>query len=124
MSDSGSRSAIPEVDPSVAENYEALVADEARNLSYKKVADAAEAEGDPALAAWARKRAAGKGADVTPTKAEKAPDKVERVVASGKHEGETVEVDTVEPTEGVEVVEPVVVKPTTPAVKPAPKTGK
>ena len=92
---------VPEVPDYVAENYEALVADKNRNLTFKKVADDADESGDKALAAWARKRAAGKK-DVTPTEATSAPKKVERLAQDKKGEFHPVKVDTVEPLEGVD----------------------
>lgn len=62
----------------VADNYDALVADPDRNLTWDGVAERADAEGDKALAAWARRQAAGDGKDVTPTTATRDPEKVKR----------------------------------------------
>jgi len=62
----------------VADNYDALVADPDRNLSYDGVAERAENEGDATLAAWARQKAAGEGKDVTPTNATPDPEQARR----------------------------------------------
>lgn len=67
-----------DIEQHVADNYRALVADPNRNLSYKEVAERAEAEGDKSLAAWARQEAADGGGDVTPTNATPDPDKARR----------------------------------------------
>lgn len=50
----------------LAENYEALVADETRGVSFDSLADDAESKNSPELAAWARERAASRKKDVTP----------------------------------------------------------
>lgn len=65
-----------EIPDYAAQNYRALVADPERNLTYKKLAKQAEANNDPALAAWARREAANSGKDVTPTSA--APQSIEQ----------------------------------------------
>ena len=58
-----------EIEDHVAENYDAIVADENRNVSYEQIADHAEHMDDAALAAWARRRSASNGEKVTPTDA-------------------------------------------------------
>jgi hypothetical protein len=45
-----------EIPEDVAKNYEALVADENRTVTYKSIAKDAEALDDPALKAWAERR--------------------------------------------------------------------
>lgn len=57
----------------LAENYDAIVADPERRLTYKQLAKQAKAQNDPQLAAWARARAAAGGRDITPTNATPAP---------------------------------------------------
>lgn len=48
----------------IEENYERIVA--AGTRTYKQIADQADKDGAPAVAAWARERAAAAGKDVTP----------------------------------------------------------
>ncbi|MEZ3156861.1 hypothetical protein AB1K56_08000 [Microbacterium sp. BWR-S6Y] len=67
-----------DIEQHVADNYRALVADPDRNMTFKDVAQRAEAEGDKTLAAWARQQAAADGKDVTPDEASPDPDKVKR----------------------------------------------
>lgn len=101
----------------VAENYRALVADENRNLTFKDVAERAEADGDAELAAWARAEAANKGKDVTPKDAtpsraqvKRAADKAAKAAGDEDHpkaEAEIGQVDAAEtpgttPPTGVE----------------------
>jgi len=64
--DNETQSPIPEIDDHVAENYEALIADENRTLTYERVAVWAAASNDPGLAAWARRRADEAGKNITP----------------------------------------------------------
>lgn len=66
------------IDPELEANYDAIVADETRIETYKSIADNAEANAAPDLAAWARQRASKGGADVKPTRATADPDKVKR----------------------------------------------
>jgi hypothetical protein len=67
MSDQNSTATqIPEIPDYIAENYDQLVADENRGLSYDEVATRAAESGDVQLAAWARRRAKEGGDDVTP----------------------------------------------------------
>ena len=54
----------------LAENYEQIIADPNRGMSYEDVAVVAESRGGADVAAWARKRAAESGRKVTPEKAE------------------------------------------------------
>jgi len=61
-----------EIEEHIAENYDAIVADENRNVSYEQIAEHAENMDDKTLAAWARERAAAKGENVTPDDAEPA----------------------------------------------------
>lgn len=65
-----------EIDAHVADNYRALVEDPNRTLTYKTIAETAEEQNDPGLAAWARREAAGKNEDVTPVAANPKPDKL------------------------------------------------
>lgn len=110
--DEPTTSEVPLVDDWVAENYDALVADENRGLSYKNVADNAEAQGDKALAAWARKRAANKGKDVTPTTADdKAPATVTRSEVQDDGSRVDVEVPTVTPEDAAAAAAPVPAPP-------------
>lgn len=105
MADEGTRSDVAPIDDYVAENYEALLADKDRNLTPKKLADQAEEAGDLQLAAWARAKAAGKNADVTPTDAtDEAPKKVTRRTPKNSKTDEEKEVEfpLVEPAEGVD----------------------
>ena len=50
---------IPAPDQWVQDNYDQLVADENRNLTYEQVAEDARLRGDPILENWAHNRAAG-----------------------------------------------------------------
>lgn len=61
------------IEPALAENYRALLADENRALTPERLAAQAEASGSTNLAAWARAQAAAGGADVTPTDATPEP---------------------------------------------------
>ena len=58
---------MADIEKWLAENYESIVADEARSDTFESIADTAEAQDSPELAAWARKRAAESGKRVTPT---------------------------------------------------------
>ncbi|MFE4469549.1 hypothetical protein ACFRFH_12110 [Leifsonia sp. NPDC056824] len=51
---------MAEIDDHVAENYDSIVADEVRNVSYEDIAKHAEEMNDANLAAWARERAGAK----------------------------------------------------------------
>lgn len=62
-----------EIEQHIADNYDAIVADENRNVTYEQIAAHAEEFDDNTLAAWARERAAAKGKDVTPKDAKAAP---------------------------------------------------
>lgn len=62
----------------VAQNYRGLVADENRSVTFKSIEKQAKAEGDAALAAWARAEAAKSGKDVTPSGARPSPGQVKR----------------------------------------------
>ena len=53
----------------LAENYDELVADPNRNLSYTKLAERSADAGEHELAGWARQRAAAHGEDITPVDA-------------------------------------------------------
>ncbi|WP_336627365.1 MULTISPECIES: hypothetical protein [unclassified Microbacterium] len=53
----------------LAENYDELVADPNRNLSYTKLAERSADAGEHELAGWARQRAAAHGEDLTPVDA-------------------------------------------------------
>lgn len=55
----------------IEENYERIVASGDRD--YDQIADQADKDGAPAVAAWARAKVAAAGADVTPTDATPAP---------------------------------------------------
>lgn len=57
--------------PSIAQNYDRIVASGSK--SYADLADQAEKDNAPAVAAWARAKAAAAGADVTPTDQTPAP---------------------------------------------------
>jgi hypothetical protein len=61
---------MSEIPDWLAENYEAIVADKNRAISYDSLAGIADAKGDKALAGWARSRAASTKKDVTPRTAE------------------------------------------------------
>ena len=65
---------MADIESWVAENYDAVVADESRNETYETIAATADVLGAPELAAWARKRAADAGKNVTP-KAARAEEK-------------------------------------------------
>jgi hypothetical protein len=60
---------MAEIDQWVADNYDAIVADECRNVTYDSLAEDADAKNSPDLAAWARGQAAKAGANVTPVAA-------------------------------------------------------
>jgi hypothetical protein len=53
------------IDPALAENYEAVIADPNRGITYETLAES----DSPDLAAWARKRAAEAGKSVKPANA-------------------------------------------------------
>ena len=57
---------MPEIDPWIAENYDALVSDPATHWSYESVADFADENDSAVLAAWARGKASAAGVKVTP----------------------------------------------------------
>ena len=61
------------IDEWVIENYDSIVGDEVRNVSYEDIAKHAEEMDDKNLAAWARKRAAESGKKVTPKAAAAKP---------------------------------------------------
>lgn len=77
------------IEDHVAENYEALIADENRNLTYDGVAELADRQNDANLAAWARAKAAGQDVDVTPSVASYEPPK--KVTRRVKKDDETFE---------------------------------
>lgn len=94
------------LDDWVVENYEAIVADELRAVSYEDIASHADEMDDLHLAAWARKRAAESGKKVTPAKAtpvpkaKRAPAKAKRAPAKPKAPVKAPEVvPEAEPTE-------------------------
>jgi hypothetical protein len=60
---------MAEIDQWVADNYDAIVADKRRGVTYESLAEDADAKNAPDLAAWARAQAAKAGADVTPVDA-------------------------------------------------------
>ena len=60
---------IYEIPGWLAENYDELVADPNRNLSYTKLAERSADAGEHELAGWARQRAAAHGEDITPVDA-------------------------------------------------------
>jgi hypothetical protein len=62
-----------EIDEFAAGNYDAIVNDDTRNVSYEDIAKRAEELDDARTAAWARERAAQSGKNVTPAKAKTAP---------------------------------------------------
>lgn len=62
-----------EIEQHIADNYDAIVADEVRNVTYEQIAEHAESLDDHTLAAWARERAAAKGKNVAPNDAKAAP---------------------------------------------------
>jgi hypothetical protein len=57
----------------IRDNYEAIVADEIRNVSFDDIAKHADEMDDSSLAAWARKRAAEQGKNTTPRSAKSPP---------------------------------------------------
>jgi hypothetical protein len=71
---------MAEIDQWVADNYDAIVADELRGVTYKSLAEDADEKNSPDLAAWARAKAAKAGKNVTPTGAKT----VEKSVRSEK----------------------------------------
>lgn len=73
---------MADIDKWVAGNYDAIVADELRGVTYESLAEDADAKNSPDLAAWARGQAAKSGKNVTPVKAEAEPD--EKSVRSTK----------------------------------------
>jgi hypothetical protein len=93
------------VDQHVIDNYEALVADKERNLTFAKVAKRADEAGDKNLAAWARARAKSKGSDITPAGATPAdPDAAQRAAKkAGKetHQKAAAETPAVTPVVAV-----------------------
>lgn len=64
---------MPEIEQWIAENYDAIVADESRAVSYDDVAEFAESHDSPELAGWARRRAAEAGKNTTPKSAKAEP---------------------------------------------------
>lgn len=62
-----------EIDEFAAQNYDGIVADEVRGVSYEDIAKRAEALDDHQTAAWARERAAASGKNVTPKDATQKP---------------------------------------------------
>lgn len=63
---------MPEIEQWIADNYDGLVADVNRGVTYESLAVSADAKGSPELAAWARERAARAKKDVTPATAKPA----------------------------------------------------
>lgn len=61
-----------EIDGWLQDNYHAIVADENRAETYDSIADLAEANDSPELAAWARGEAARAGKNITPKQAKPA----------------------------------------------------
>lgn len=57
--------AVP-IDPETAENYHAIVQDENDPRSWDDIAQMADQQASPSLAAYARAQAAGKGEDIDP----------------------------------------------------------
>lgn len=57
------------IDPQLAENYHAIVNDETDPRGWDDIAEMADKQASPGLAAYARAQAAGKGDDVTPSRA-------------------------------------------------------
>lgn len=60
---------MSDIDSWVIQNYEEIVADENRNVSWEQVAENAERLDDVALAAYARQRAAEADVNITPVAA-------------------------------------------------------
>lgn len=65
MSEASSTNSPDDLIPQdLADNYDLLVADQNRTITYESIA--ANSEASPSLAAWARSRAAADGKDITP----------------------------------------------------------
>lgn len=95
---------VPPVEDYVAENYEAIVADENSGKSWSDIADMADKNNSPSLAAFARAKASKSKADVTPTGATyEAPTKVVRQEQDPESQKfKDVEFDIQEPAVGAE----------------------
>lgn len=57
------------IDPALAENYQAIVDNPDDPRGWKDIAEMADRQASPGLAAYARAQAAGEGADITPANA-------------------------------------------------------